>query len=218
MVPRAANAVPALMTRLTSALGGLFRPAPSHPTAPFASHMAAAGAHPHSVAPGPGFSHAPAPRKDADRDPRREDDALDPLARHAAQLAPPSILAPPSPAQLAPTPDPGGAPALRAMTSLEEILPIVNSVTGEEASLEEILPQLVRRLSMTGDGKRGAIRVEIGSGALAGSTLLVSAEEGRLRVELSLPASVDATAWRDRIATRLSARGLTVDEVSVQNA
>ena len=201
MVPRAANAVPALMTRLTSALGGLFRPAPSHPTAPFASHMAAAGAHPHSVAPGPGFSHAPAPRKDADRDPRREDDALDPLARHAAQLAPPSILAPPSPAQLAPTPDPGGAPALRAMTSLEEIL-----------------PQLVRRLSMTGDGKRGAIRVEIGSGALAGSTLLVSAEEGRLRVELSLPASVDATAWRDRIATRLSARGLTVDEVSVQNA
>ena len=85
-------------------------------------------------------------------------------------------------------------------------------------SLEEILPQLVRRLSMTGDGRRGAIRVEIGSGALAGSTLLVSAEGGRLRVELSAPPSVDADSWRARITTRLAARGLIVDEISVKTA
>ncbi|HEX7602637.1 MAG TPA: hypothetical protein VF316_13565 [Polyangiaceae bacterium] len=83
-------------------------------------------------------------------------------------------------------------------------------------SLEEILPQLVRRLSMTGDGRRGAVRVEIGTGALAGSTLLVSAEDGRLRVELSAPSTVDAASWRDRIASRLAARGLVVDEVLVQ--
>ena len=202
MLPRVANPASPLVARLSAALGGLFRPAaparsPGTPT--FATHLAGAGAR--SGAPPTSPAPHPPARREPGREERREDDALDPVARHAAQLAPPTILAPPPPAPLAAGPsDPGGAPALRAMTSLEEIL-----------------PQLVRRLSMTGDGKRGAVRVEIGSGALAGSTLLVSSEDGRLRVELSAPSSVDAASWRDRIASRLAARGLVVDEVLVQS-
>jgi hypothetical protein len=194
------------MTRLSAALGGLLGRAPevtcrhSGPTVPFATHLKGGAAG--NQAPISGAAPHPPPRKGAGPDARREDDALDPLTRHAAQLAPPSMLAPPPPPPLpGAVADPGGAPALRAMTSLEEIL-----------------PQLVRRLSMTGDGRRGAIRVEIGAGALAGSTLLVSAEDGRLRVELSAPSTVDAASWRDRIATRLAARGLVVDDIVVKSA
>ena len=198
MVPRASVPASPFVARLSAALGGLFRPGSAGrgagaPT--FAAHLAGGTTAPRTA------PHTP-PRKASGRDERREEDALDPVARHAAQLAAPAILtplAPPPSLTPAAVADPGGAPALRAMTSLEEIL-----------------PQLVRRLSMTGDGRRGAVRVEIGSGALAGSTLLVSAEEGRLRVELSAPSNVDAASWRDRIASRLAARGLVVDEVLVQ--
>ena len=205
MIPRASIPALPLFTRLTSALGGLLGTGSTRRAgamAPFSTHLAGRGPHPHPPVVGPAPPHPPPARMDAERGPRREDDALDPVTRQAAQLAPPSILAPPPcPAQTGPTTDLGGAPAIRAMTSLEEIL-----------------PQLVRRLSLTGDGKRGCIRVEIGSGALAGSTLLVSAEDGRLRVELSAPEAVDTASWRDRIATRLAARGLVVDEISVNSA
>lgn len=206
MVPRASSPASPLLGRLTAALGGLLSGARStaagqrHGAVPaFATHLTGATT-PHVAAAVPMATPHLRAAGEHGHEPRREEDDLDPLTRHAAQLAPPSLMIPPLP-QVTHTADPGGAPALRAMTSLEEIL-----------------PQLVRRLSMSGDGKRGAIRVEIDSGALAGSTLLVSAEEGRLRVELSAPAGVDAASWRDRIATRLAARGLVVDEISVNNA
>lgn len=203
MVPRASVPAFPLVARLTAALGGLFRSGSAGRGAgasTFAAHLSGARARAGCATVSPTAPHAP-PKRASGRDEPREDDVLDPVARHAAQLAPPAILALPAPPSLMPAAvaDPGGAPALRAMTSLEEIL-----------------PQLVRRLSMTGDGRRGAVRVEIGTGALAGSTLLVSAEDGRLRVELSAPSTVDAASWRDRIASRLAARGLVVDEVLVQ--
>jgi hypothetical protein len=83
-------------------------------------------------------------------------------------------------------------------------------------SLEEVLPELVRRVAWSGDGRRGTIRLELGKGELAGATLLVHADEGRVKVELSAPAGVDAGGWRDRIVERLSLRGVVVDEVRVE--
>jgi hypothetical protein len=81
------------------------------------------------------------------------------------------------------------------------------------SSLEDILPALVRRVAWSGDGRRGTVRLELGAGELAGGTLLVQVDEGRVRVRLTAPPGVDVGAWRGRITDRLEARGLTVDSV-----
>jgi hypothetical protein len=122
-------------------------------------------------------------------------DLLDPATRHAAQLAPPVMDARGSSAPS--TPD----------------APVQARVC---ASLEEMLPALVRRVAWSGDGRRGSIRLELGAGALAGGTLLVHADEGRVKVELDAPAGVDARAWRERITARLEERRIGVDEVVVR--
>lgn len=127
------------------------------------------------------------------RRPPLEETALDASTRHAAQLAPPAqtsmgaAAAPASPAQIE---------------------------SRVRASLEDLLPALVRRVAWSGDGRRGTVRLELGSGSLAGATLLIHADEGRVRVHLSAPPGVDLGPWRDRIASRLTARGLPIDEVS----
>jgi len=126
------------------------------------------------------------------RDPRHDDDPLDPLTRHAAQLAPPML----SPAVAAPPPAGAPPPAARL-------------------SLEEVLPALVRRVAWSGDGRRATMRLELGTGELKGATLLIHAEQGRVQVELSAPAGVDKVAWRERLMARLQGRGVPVDSLQV---
>jgi hypothetical protein len=82
--------------------------------------------------------------------------------------------------------------------------------------LEDLLPSLVRKVAWSGDGRRGTVRLELAAGALAGGTLLVQTDEGRVTVHLSAPAGVDLEAWRSRIAQRLASRGLPVDQVEVE--
>jgi hypothetical protein len=82
--------------------------------------------------------------------------------------------------------------------------------------LEFLMTQLVRRAAWGGDRRRGTARIELGSGELAGATLLVESEQNEVRIELELPAGVLAEPWRERIAARLSARGLAVRELSVR--
>jgi hypothetical protein len=87
------------------------------------------------------------------------------------------------------------------------------------ASLEELLPELVRKIGWSGDAHRGVVRLEVGAGALAGATLLVQAEGGRVHVTLHAApgaADADAESWRERIEARLSARGLDVGAVEVE--
>jgi hypothetical protein len=81
------------------------------------------------------------------------------------------------------------------------------------ASLEEILPALVRKIAWSGDARRGAVRIELGAGALAGATLLVAADRGRVRVTLSAQAGVELEPYRERIVARLAARGLDADVI-----
>jgi hypothetical protein len=128
------------------------------------------------------------------RDPRKDDD-LDPLARHAAQLAPPVL----STASLAATEAAQPGPSAALLQA--------------RASLEDLLPALVRRVAWSGDGRRGTMRLELGAGRLAGATLLVHADAGRVRVEISAPAGVDTAPWQERIAARLRERGLALDGV-----
>jgi hypothetical protein len=81
--------------------------------------------------------------------------------------------------------------------------------------MESMLPELVRKIAWAGDGKKGSMRLELGAGALAGGTLVVHADDGRVRVELNAPAGTDVAAWKARLHERLERRGVAVDEVIV---
>lgn len=83
-------------------------------------------------------------------------------------------------------------------------------------SLEQVLDQMVRKIAWSGNARTGAMRIELGAGALAGATLLVEADGPEVRVKLELPPGADATSWRERLERRLSSRGLNVKELDVQ--
>ena len=117
-------------------------------------------------------------------------DPLDPVARQAAQLAPPLASMTTGATEL------GDVPAAMARTSLEQLL-----------------PALVRRVAWSGDGRKGTVRLELGAGGMAGAEVVVESDEGRVRVQLRAPVGVDAEAWRRRVEGRLMARGLQVDGV-----
>jgi hypothetical protein len=117
---------------------------------------------------------------------------LDPMTRQTAQLAPPT------------TP---------SATTGEVAAGAVQ--TNARVSLEDLVPELVKRIAWSGDSRRGTVRMELGSGELAGSTVMVSADNGRVTVQVHTPPGTDADAWRARIANRLEARGLSVDSVEV---
>ncbi|HEX8794496.1 MAG TPA: hypothetical protein VF765_26305 [Polyangiaceae bacterium] len=135
------------------------------------------------------------PREPAGREHRHErpEDPADPHVRHAAQLGPPPGLAQAEMVGQAPVPAATGGPA--------------------RASLEDLLPALVRRVAWSGDGRRGTVRLELGSGGLAGAELVVHAEDGHVRVHLRAPPGVDLGPLRERIAARLAKRGLSLETV-----
>ncbi len=130
------------------------------------------------------------------RAPEEEDEALDPLYQ---SLSPSAVWAPPLAGAMAVPSAPAAAVERQARTSLEELL-----------------PALVRKIAWSGDARRGTVRLELGAGALSGATLVVHADEGRVRVQLNAPEGVDPAAWRARIEERLAARGLDVESVEVQ--
>jgi hypothetical protein len=81
--------------------------------------------------------------------------------------------------------------------------------------MEQLMTKLVRRIAWSGNARTGSARLELGVGELEGATLTIHADDGAVRVALELPAGVDALAWKSRIAGRLCARGLHVEEVEV---
>lgn len=131
-----------------------------------------------------------------------EDDPLDPMQRHRAALAPPESLSFQAPCAM--------AQPLGGATSPASLVP-----GRAAASLEELLPTLVRRIAWSGDRQRGTVRLELGAGELAGGTLLVHAEDGRVRVHLDVPPGVDTAQWQRRIRDSLASRGVTADSVEV---
>ncbi len=124
-------------------------------------------------------------------------DPLDPAARHAAQIGPP-------PGPFAPPP-PLSPPSIVAPVQVRAA-----------ASLEDLLPALVRRIAWSGDGRKASLRLEFGSGDLQGGVLVVHADEGRVAVEISAPAGVDVAAWRTRIEERLRAKDVSVASLVVE--
>ncbi len=126
------------------------------------------------------------------------DDSLSSWARHCQQMTGPATMAPNLAAAKSSAVDAAEAPERTA-----------------RSSLQELMPQLVKTVAWSGDGTRGAVRLELGSGALAGGTLLVQANGSRVSVQLDTPAGTDTASWQRDIRSRLEARGLEVDDVEV---
>src|ERR1019366_8033100 len=112
---------------------------PGAPWVPSRGAPKATGAAPEAPPEAEGSTEAdPVPGERPPR-PRRQaepqDDPLDPATRQAAHLAPPPM-----------TPAPGEAPP----------------TAGTRASVEDLLPALVRKVAWSGDGRRGTVRLELG--------------------------------------------------------
>jgi hypothetical protein len=105
-------------------------------------------------------------------------DVLDPATRLAAQLAPPLTSA--------------GAPATEQVTSRARV------------SLEELVPQVLRRIAWGGDRTKGSVHLELTSG----DEVTVHAEGRRVRVEVSGNSELER-----RIGSRLRAAGIEVEGV-----
>ncbi|MBX3230235.1 MAG: hypothetical protein KIT84_24615 [Labilithrix sp.] len=131
---------------------------------------------------------APKDAKDADLlvdDGKRrppEADPLDPDTRRFAQLAPPAF----TPVAAAP------------VAAADEIAPRAR------VSMEELLPQLVKRIAWAGDRRRGSVQMELGAGPHAGTVVTVHADDGHVRIELH---GDDAGT----LQRRLEARGFHVE-------
>jgi hypothetical protein len=123
---------------------------------------------------------------------REEVDWLDPSARHAAQLAPPAL-------------GPGGIEPPSAASANEPL---------RARSLEELIPALVRRIAWAGDRHRGTVRLELGAGAYAGTTVTVHADGGRVRVEIGGSEGPELDRLRTRLDARLRGHGLDVESVT----
>ena len=119
--------------------------------------------------------------------------SLDPITRQTAHLAPPPAV---------------GAVAQEPPSALVELQ--------AHASLEELIPTLARRIAWSNDGRRGAVRIEVGEGRLAGATVLVTADDGRVSVDMEMPSTATSAGWQQRIAERLASRGLDVEKVDVR--
>ncbi len=118
-------------------------------------------------------------------------DPLDAHARHVAQLAPPPSF-------------------VAVATQTAEAEPTARAAR----SLEELVPELVRRIAWAGDGKRGTVRLELGAGGYAGASVLVHADGRRVRVELGGLPEHALAPLRDRLSTRLLGRGFDLESVS----
>lgn len=75
------------------------------------------------------------------------------------------------------------------------------------ASVEELAPVLLRKMAWSGDGRRGAARLELGSGSLAGAIVSLEAEHGVVALSVEGLDAREESSLRARLARGLEARG-----------
>ncbi|MCC6214063.1 MAG: hypothetical protein IT376_04295 [Polyangiaceae bacterium] len=111
---------------------------------------------------------------------------------------------------LAPLTTDRAPPALRAapVATAAPAPPVVD--------LGAVVPRLVRRLAWGGDGRRGAARIEVGAGALGGSTITVQADGEEVALDLDLAPGIDAAPVEARLRERLARRGVRLGSVTVR--
>ena len=76
--------------------------------------------------------------------------------------------------------------------------------------------QVVRRFAWGGDRRRSIAYIEFGAGELAGGAFTIEAHAGVVSVIVDLPPGGASGAWAQRLAERLSKRGLQVASVLVR--
>lgn len=138
-------------------------------------------------------NRAPASKKDA----RPEEDAARSVGSGGAPAASPIVLG-------------GIAPPLMPSCAPPDSHPVRAAM-----SMEQLLPDLVKRIAWGGDARRATVRLEIGRGALDGAEITVHADGGRVTVELAGSTSNALHAFRERVDERLRGRGINVDEIRV---
>jgi hypothetical protein len=106
--------------------------------------------------------------------------------------------------------DPWTRVLARPVLGPEAARPSAPPVPPPSVALELALDKLVRRLSWGGNGRRGSARVELGAGALAGSTVVVHVDDGEVSLEIEASNGVEDAEWRARLVSRLERRGLVV--------
>jgi hypothetical protein len=77
----------------------------------------------------------------------------------------------------------------------------------------ELLTRWVRRSAIGGDGRRGAVRLELDQGRFAGAALIVTAEGSQVAVDLRLPEGPGAPDLAERLRRRLEQRGYAAEVV-----
>lgn len=82
----------------------------------------------------------------------------------------------------------------------------VEQVT-RHASLEELAPTLLRKMAWSGDGRKGAARLELGAGSLAGAVVTLEADQGVVALSVDGLNAAEESSLRARLAAGLEARG-----------
>lgn len=152
------------------------------------------GASPSTLAPAAApATSSPAGRR-APQDPRETRDELaERPARESASIEPEwahrvALLGPP-PGELQPT----------AQAHVEQV--------SRHASLEELAPTLLRKMAWSGDGRKGAARLELGEGALSGAVVMLEADHGVVALSVDGLSAAEESKLRTRLAAGLEARG-----------
>lgn len=98
-------------------------------------------------------------------------------------------------------------------------LPIADSAAPPPAhpvlAMDEI-ERAVRRIAWGGDRQRSVAYIELAAGELSGATLTLEARGKLVSVVVDVPVGTSTAGWAERLADRLSQRGLEVDEVVVR--
>jgi hypothetical protein len=79
----------------------------------------------------------------------------------------------------------------------------------------DLMTSRARRCAGPAAPRRGTARLEIGAGALTGATLVVHADDGRVRVQIDVPPGVDASAWQARIRRGLADCSIEAEAIEV---
>jgi hypothetical protein len=77
-------------------------------------------------------------------------------------------------------------------------------------ALQDVFVAAVRKASwwFSPDRRTVSLRLEIGAGRFAGTTVLITADPREVLVELDAPPDIDLEAWKSRLRHRLASQGL----------
>lgn len=98
----------------------------------------------------------------------------------------------------------GQTPAAQQTQSVQSVM-----------SMEQLIPEMVRKIAWGGDRQRATARLELGRGALNGACVTVHSDHGSVRVELSGGDPHELDQFRERIERRLRERGIDLEDVRV---